>query len=378
MKKLLATAMITTMLCSSHAVISHAETNAYTNTSTMTHAQVFQNALGSKSTEFIGTNQVGLVETNPLKEQKRLTSEKIFTPEFSTLSIQERLTLLQQYVSLQKELYSEYQIALISGKQDVQELKKSILQDNRSIYADHDAIQKTLKSVYDLPLGEKKELKEEVRKLISDVKEARESGRKLYDSILLKEQADNASQITLLNQTILRSLKNQNFEQAIESLSKVSVLSGGDVKVIDNLQELLKEESLLLFENAPYRLEDNLIKENDKWLIQVDALKEIAPFDVLHEVKEEEETTIESWKISFEGKTLEKLPDQVLFNNEFIGNPQMFKEIEGDLFVDVAFFFELFGYNVSIHGDAPLISTPVFKKSELDNVSTDELVKSLF
>lgn len=375
MKKLLTTAMLTSIMFSSHAVISHAETQAHNAPTTpIAQAQVFQNVLGNKSTELTGTNTVGLVEANPLKEQKRLISEKIFTPEFSTFSLQERLSLLQQYVSLQKEMYSEYQVSLVSGKQDVQEIKNIILQDNRSLSTDYGVIQKTFSSIYELPLEKKKELKEGVTKLLSDVKDVRDSGRKLYDSILLKEKADNATQINLLNQAILRSLKNQHFEQAIESLSKVSMLSGGDQKVVENLQELLTDEAFILFENVPYRLNDNLIKHDDNWLIQVEALKEIAPFDV----KQNIQGSTESWTIAFEGKTLEKLPDQIVFNKESIGNAEVFLEKDGKLFVEIEFLFELFGFDVLYHGDTPVISTPVFKHSELDDFSANELMKSLF
>jgi hypothetical protein len=314
-----------------------------------------------------------------LTEEKSSLSTRLFSVEFPTLPLSEQLSLLKQSFSLQQSIHDEYKSQLLSSNMtpDVEHLETELQVEQRNMKKEMRLFEQILTSSGNQKEKELRSSKDQIKEVLKSLQAFRSSGSELQDMLTLKQKNLQANQISVLQQVVTSSIKENHLNQAIDSLSKIVKLSEGDQDYLSFLHELLKDhKSYVLWNHELISLQDDFVNVNGRLYISTDELGKWMNVSLKKDKEEKEVMTIKNMEHQFRFDQ-----DSIFIDGVSIGNPPVWKKDKTKKhYIDAEFLFELLGYQVTVDSEKNLITVTeaIYPIEEVDQLPADDIVNSFF
>lgn len=309
-----------------------------------------------------------------LKEQQVL-STRLFSTEFTSLPLNEKLTFMTVSFQLQKSIHDQYKKTIMSttSATDLDGIESYLKVEQLTMERE----MKILEEIIINSNAEQQELKTsegQLKETVTELQDFRSSGMELRDLLYTQQQKINGIQMTTLMQVVTSSLKEQKHENAKDSLVKMIQLTKGDVDYVAFLEELLeKEEGYILLEHKLFKISKAFLKIEQDWYMSASEIKNIIETTKVNDQKE--------MLIMHGNKEIILKKEAVLINGINIGISSLLKEDNetSEQLVNVTLLFKLLGYDVSMSSKKDLlnITTELYPRQFIDDISAEDMLKSI-
>lgn len=317
-----------------------------------------------------------------LTERKNMLQDTIYGDTFSSLSLGEKLVLVENYFSAKANIHKENQKTVLSATDisQLQELEKNLIEESDSANKDNQLISALVKEIKekDMSTLTNEEIlltKEKMLKVIDAYKSVRGSGKDLNVLIDTQMKVSNSTQLRMLNKLGSKYELSGEKEQALEVNKKILKLTEGDTEAFNRVSNLLMAENKSYFylDNEVIELTTPFLKKEKGQYIDIFDLSKASKFTVLNE---EKQTSISNGDNVL---LISKENGMTQFNGKSIGSNVAIIENE-KLYLPIRSTFELFNYKVDSKPDFGeiVIQKEVYETNEIDLFTSEQLVGGLF
>lgn len=317
-----------------------------------------------------------------LTERKAMLQDTIYGNTFSTLSLGEKLVLVESYFTAKANIHKENQKTVLSATDfsQLQELEKSLIIESDNANKDNQLISALVQEVKekDMSTLTNEEIlltKEKMFKVIEAYKAIRGSGKDLNVLIDTQMKVSHSTQLRMLNKLGSKYELSGDKKQALEVNKKILKLTEGDIEAFKRVSNLLIAENKLYFylDNEVIELSTPFLKKEKGQYIHIFDLSKVSNFTVLNE---EKQTSISNGDNIL---LINKENGLTQFNGNSIGSNLAIIENE-KLYIPIRSTFELFNYTVESKPDFGeiVIQKEVYETNEIDLFTSEQLVGGLF
>lgn len=305
-------------------------------------------------------------------------SELEMLKDYDALSLDKRIQVTTQYFSDQVDRYEEMETSLI-GLFDIGRLKNmrvAIFHESELSVQMYEKMNQTIMHIRGLNTNGQEPYKAPVNEMLQAMKEARVEASELLnklDSQLARLQL--RQRVALLNAAHLAEKINDT-ARALEAYSKLSIMNGGDLEALTSIQGIISnaKDSYFYFNHGLVSMKNPIMNRNGKTYIPVETLSLMKGFEYT------ENKNTKSQLISYGSDILVITEQAATINGSYIGSPFLLINTDQGLYVDMKIVFEMFGFELTALDtfDMLYIVKPNFTKSELDRLSVEEMMKTIF
>ncbi|WP_180953932.1 stalk domain-containing protein [Bacillus sp. M6-12] len=317
-----------------------------------------------------------------LKERKEMLEETIYADSFKELSLGEKMVLVEGYFTVRSDIHKENQKTILSVTDILElhriegDLKKESDNESKDNALISALIQEVkTKDMSKLTADEIKNSKELMNKLIGSNKDLRTAGRDLDTLIHTQIKMFNSTQLRMLNKFGQESEINGDKEQALELNKKMLKLTEGDIQAYKKVTSLLSAQGKNFFfvDNEVIETTIPFFTKNGGAYIDISDMSKVTGFEITNE---EKKLTVQNGDNKIE---VNKEDSSASFNGTPIGKDFTVLD-NGKLYLPIHSIFELFHYDVKWDGEIQkiVIYKQVYEKNELDSLSVEQFVDSLF
>lgn len=317
-----------------------------------------------------------------LTERKAMLEKTIQEDSFKSLSLGERMGLIQSYFSVRSDIHKENQKTVLSATDilTLEGLQSSLIKESDQEYKDTTLISGLIqelksKDMSSLQPQEIEASQNMMKKVITSYQELRTAGRDLNILISTQTKVFHSSQLQILNKFGQKFEIDGDKEEALKLNQKMLKLTDGDAEAFQKVANLLtaQKKSFFFVDNEAVEVSSPFVWKNDGTYADLTDMAKVKGLEVQNE---EKKVTIKNGENSI---VINKEDQSTFYNGVSVG--KNFTVLENNkIYVPIHSTFEMFHYDVKWDETIKslVMDKQVYEKMELDALSADDIVANLF